>query len=104
MLLTMAVVPQSMFFYDLLMLWLVPRTRRESLLLTLSSSVGVVAWISWSAWFREPYYFLAQPFAMAFCYLPALFILLRQPAEAALPAWGAEWRAIRSWRPGRVPA
>lgn len=104
MLLAMAVVPQSMFFYDLLMLWLIPQTRRESLLLTLSSSVGVVAWISWSAWFREPYYFLAQPFAMLFCYLPALLILLRQPSEASFPSWGAEWHAIRSWRPGRVSA
>lgn len=103
MLLAMAVVPQSMFFYDLLMLWLIPRTRRESLVLTLTSSVGVVAWITWSAWTGEPYYFLAQPFAMLSCYLPALAILLRQPSEAVLPAWGREWRTIRSWRVG-IPA
>lgn len=104
MLLAMALVPQSMFFYDLLMLWLIPRTRRESLLLTLSSGVGVVAWLSWSAWFREPYFFLAQPFAMLFCYLPALLILLRQPSEAALPAWGAEWRTMLSRHTGKVAA
>lgn len=96
MLLMMALVPQSMFFYDLLMLWLIPRTRRESLVLSLTSCIGVIAWRTWSAWFQAPYYFLAQPFAMLFCYLPALVILLRQPAEVAMPEWGAELRALRA--------
>jgi hypothetical protein len=46
LLLMMAIAPQLLFFYDQLPLWLIPRTWRQSLLLTSTS------WVAWEGWIR----------------------------------------------------
>ena len=75
LLLAMSLIPQQLFFYDQLPLWLVPRTRKESVLLTASSQLAMVLWwllreVGDSA-IRSAY-----PYVIALLYLPALAILL----------------------------
>ena len=40
----MACVPQTLFFYDQLVLWLIPRTMRQSLILSLASFALLLTW------------------------------------------------------------
>ena len=77
LLLAMSVIPQVMLFYDALPLWLVPRTRQQSIFLTACSQLAVIAW-----------YFLARPgsvlllsaapFVVWLVYVPALVIVLNE--------------------------
>jgi hypothetical protein len=82
----MACVPQLLFFYDQLPLWLVPRSARQSLWLSLASAVGAVGW---AATLGPNAYFVqaAAPWVMASVYLPALAIVLLQPHDGTAPAW-----------------
>lgn len=84
----MSIVPQALFFYDQLLLWLIPRTRRESLWLTASSQVAMILWYL----LREPGASVVRsvaPFVILLIYLPALAIIWTQ------------WRASRA--PDRDP-
>jgi hypothetical protein len=82
LLLAMACVPQLMYFADQLPLWLVPRTRRESILLSASS---ILAWaaalIITTGAGRQPA-FSSEYFVLLGVYLPTLIIVLRLPNEA----------------------
>ena len=81
LLLAMAFVPQVLFFYDQLPLFLVCRTRREAL-----------AFIGWGMAVMIVYLIPAfvgfgGPWALVACYLPALVIVLRRPNEGPAPQW-----------------
>lgn len=76
LLLFMAIIPQSPFFYDQLALWLVPKNKRQIITITILSWLGYVLW--WLEGFFTPardVVAAAQPFSMLFIYLPVLLIL-----------------------------
>ena len=110
LLLAMAFVPQLLLFADQLPLMLVARTAREAFLLTVGSWVAAIFW-----YIQEADKFgavgFAAPYVLAGCYLPALWIVLRQPNEGALPLWlerhAASWpawlRGSASHRDVKVP-
>jgi hypothetical protein len=87
--LAMACIPQALFFYDQLPLWLLPRTFRQSLLLSLGS------FVLWLAWFRgldpgDLYVQKAIPYAIALYVIALPLILLpnreRGPVATSQPA------------------
>jgi hypothetical protein len=83
----MACVPQLMYFADQLPLWLVPRTRRETMVL---SAVSAGAWIASLIINiqadRQPA-FSSVPYVLVGVYLPAVIMVLRRPNEGQLPEW-----------------
>lgn len=89
MLAVMSVLPQALFFYDQLLLWLIPRTRRESLWLTASSQLAMLLWFL----LRQPGASVvrsAAPYVILLIYLPALAIIWKQRREPpAAPPDGA---------------
>lgn len=81
LLLAMSCVPQLLFFYDQLPLWLVPRTRKESILLTACSQLAMILWFL----LRETGDSLIRsgfPYVVALIYLPALAIMWRHRRDA----------------------
>jgi hypothetical protein len=95
LLVAMACVPQLMYFADQLPLWLVPKTRRESMLL---SATSLVAWaISLQALNRTGGMpaFESDALVLLGLYAPALVMVLRRRNEGPIPA--ALERRISSW-------
>ncbi|MGE5749726.1 MAG: hypothetical protein ACM31F_07185 [Gemmatimonas sp.] len=95
MLVVLSLVPQLFLFYDQLLLWLVPKTWRESLLLSV---------LSWVALYFGNKGFGANPSTqqvvssyampmMFLLFLPSLVMVLRRPNRGSLPTW---LTAIRS--------
>jgi hypothetical protein len=77
LLLLLALMPQSLWFYDQLMLWLIPRSRGESWLLTLASWLAYGLWrlqVGWDA----PVNAARNPglIILFFLYFPALAMVL----------------------------
>jgi hypothetical protein len=67
---------QRLLFYDQVVLWLVPNSLRESLVLALCSWLGFLAWLRLEAADTGA----APPYVLVSVYLPALVIvLLRRP-------------------------
>jgi hypothetical protein len=94
LLLAMACVPQLLLFADQLPLMLVARSPREATLMTVGGWVAAIFWFVQEADKYGAVSF-AAPYVLAGCYLPALWIVLRQPNEGAVPAWLE--RRIVSW-------
>lgn len=86
LLLLLAIVPQQRYLYDTLLLWDVPRSRLQMLLLTVSSwgalAVAQVTGFAAGAWL-----------ALIFCYLPALGIVLWNTWLAARAEASTDGRA-----------
>ena len=100
LLLAMACVPQLLFFADQLPLFLIPRTRREMMTLTLCSAIGFFVWYIRFA--DNPAYVLAAaPYVIWSSYLPCLAMVLRRPNEGDTPEWieRALARVVRFPRP-----
>ena len=84
----LSIVPQALFFYDQLLLWLVPRTLKQSLLLSIWSFGVFFVW--WRVVARGDANYVEQAVPYAFSlYFPALGILLwnwwRDRRTAATP-------------------
>lgn len=93
LLLAVACLPQTPGFYDALMLFTIPRTLRESLLLTGCSYIVFFAmafrgpWPADSAWMAD----IAR-FTLWFLYLPCVVMVLRRPNEGTLPISERLWK------------
>src|SRR6185437_16309134 len=81
LLLAMAILPQAPFAYDQLALWLIPRTHRESLLLTYCSWLQLAAWLAFTFDWRSGVVVLTSqaPYLIAGLFLPCLVMVLRRP-------------------------
>ena len=77
LLLVMSLVPQLLFFYDALPLWLIPRTRKQSIFLTACSQAAA---FSWYLVLREGESVVraAAPSVIWLIYIPALLLILWQ--------------------------
>ena len=82
----LACVPQSLFWYDTLPLLLVARTFRESLILSLVSSLGFVLDLLFLQDLEiQAYYDRFGALLIAVAYLPATLLVLLRPNEGTVP-------------------
>jgi hypothetical protein len=85
LLVAMACVPQLMYFADQLPLWLIPRTRRESIALSATSVVAWAAALINATNRGQPAAFSSEVFVLLGVYLPVLLMVLRRPNEVDPP-------------------
>ena len=99
----LACVPQTPTFYDHVFVFVVPRTTRESLLLTVLTFAVYfgVAFASPFDTFQQWGDFVANA-TMILIYAPAAIMVLRRPNEGAMPAFVE--RAVARLRPSARPA
>jgi hypothetical protein len=85
----MSIVPQSLLFTDQLMLWLVPKTRNESMILSILSLPAMFVGVMHVG--PNPnvasYTRTMGPAILALIYLPCLIMVLRRPNEGDIPQW-----------------
>jgi len=80
-------VPVSVFPYDHLMLWLVPRTFREALFLTWTAWLTAPAVLGFNAEASHTTLLLIQGGITLGTVVPAAFLVLRHPNVGPAPAW-----------------
>ena len=99
----LACVPQTPTFYDHVFVFVVPRTTRESLVLTVLTFAVyfAVAFASPFDTFQQWGDFVANA-TMIIIYAPAAIMVLRRPNEGAIPALVE--RAVARLRPSARPA
>lgn len=94
----MSIVPQSLLFTDQLMLWLVPKTRNESMILSILSLPAMFVGVMHVG--PNPnvasYTRTMGPAILALIYLPCLIMVLRRPNEGDIPQWPRLLRGRRS--------
>lgn len=80
----LSIVPQTIWFYDQLLLWLIPRNGKESWLLT------GLSWLAYGLWrlgrlFLPPEHplYLPDVYILTLCFIPALGLLLRARVAGA---------------------
>jgi hypothetical protein len=102
----LALVPQVSSWYEGLLPMLVGRTKRECQVLSLTSSVGYLLMIPLAM--QSPTHEIASStvgnLMVAFCYLPALIVVLRRPNEVETDRLGAARTDPRSRVPDRYRA
>jgi hypothetical protein len=77
-LLLMAIIPQRLFFYDQLLLWLVVKSARQSLYFALATWVGLIGWVVTQPVDRVEN---AEPWVVAFVFIPATVVVLLNDRE-----------------------
>lgn len=77
LLVAMSLIPQLLFFYDALPLWLIPRTRKQSIFLTGCSQLSIVCWY-FSLQGGEDVVRGAAPSVLWLIFMPALLVVLWQ--------------------------
>jgi len=92
----MVLIPQGLFFYDQLALWLLPRTWRQALFM------NVTGWIAWGLWYvttahlpMEFHIPRAEPLVLVGLFYPALLVTLLPEIHALRGALQARRRAAR---------
>jgi hypothetical protein len=80
LLLAMAAVPQNAAVYELLPLFVIPRGRRQIMLLALLSHIVLIAQMG-------GFFNYDRTIPIALCYIPALAMVLRRPNAGAIPRW-----------------
>ena len=85
---TMALMPQTWGWYNVLVLLVIARTYREACVLSLVSSLGMLGSLIYISDFRPPTYPRWGAAMIAFAYLPSVIAVLRRPnvnPTAAVP-------------------
>jgi hypothetical protein len=84
LLLAMSIIPQSLLFYDQLLLWLIPKTTTESAILGITSYIGwFIATLMVGNGDATAFSRIYGPALLMSIYLPCLVMLLRRPNEFA---------------------
>jgi len=100
----LSVVPQSPFVYEVLPLFLIPRTRFQSYALVIGSDVALGVYLYTRGMDTSSFYRYNGLAIVAAMYLPALWMILRRPNEGVVPAWLERASAmLPPWLRGRPP-
>jgi hypothetical protein len=100
----LGVVPQSPFVYEVLPLFLIPRTRFQSYALVIGSDLALGVYLYTRGMDTSSFYRYNGLAIVIGLYLPALWMVLRRPNEGAVPAWLERASALLpSWLRGRAP-
>lgn len=83
LLLGYACIPQAPWFYDQLILWVIPATALEAINFVAISQLALAAWIVGNGilWAHGSW------FLAAMLYIPPLAMIMRRPNEGELPLW-----------------
>jgi hypothetical protein len=101
----LGVVPQSPFVYEVLPLFLIPRTRFQSYALVIGSDLALGVYLYTRGMDTSSFYRYNGLAIVVAVYLPALWMVVRRPNEGVVPAWLERASAVLpSWLRGRASA